>query len=200
MRPDVHCLNQHHRGQFYSRTRDPQSLEKRGIRRQLPPSYQDRFFVLKLFFPIRQSLPQMSSTSMTPPTQSPVTDGQPNIEFGWLSDSDLSTPLDWGFQTPSNPDVSNFSTFSDIDSFFGPDLSFEGLGPEIQSARGTQEYQPEESFLVGSSSPIGGDVVSTTTLGSTTAKPSAISTSENLEHHTSVDIESSTATVQTVEV
>ncbi|CAG8979561.1 hypothetical protein HYALB_00011915 [Hymenoscyphus albidus] len=141
----------------------------------------------------------MSSTSMTPPTKSPVADEQLNVEFDWSSDSHSSTPLDWGFQPPLDPDLSNFSAFSDIDSLFGPELSFEGLSPKTQSTGGTQEYLPEESLLVGSSGLAGDDIVSITILGSTTAKPLDISAPEYLERHTSIDVESSTATVQTRE-
>ncbi|CAG8978006.1 hypothetical protein HYALB_00000675 [Hymenoscyphus albidus] len=131
--------------------------------------------------------PPTSPTSMTPPTQSPVTDG-PNIELDWPSDSDSSTPLNWGSQTSLDPGLSNSSAFAVIDSFFGPEPSFEGLGPRIQSTGGRQE-----SLLVGSSGLAGDDIVSIT------AKPLDISAPENPEHHTSVNVESSTATVQTLQ-
>ncbi|CAG8981744.1 hypothetical protein HYALB_00013357 [Hymenoscyphus albidus] len=131
--------------------------------------------------------PPTSPTSMTPPTQSPVTDG-PNIELDWPSDSDSSTPPNWGSQIPLDPGLSDISAFLEIESFFGAELSFEGHGPKIQSTGGTQE-----SLLVGSSGLAGDDVVSIT------AKPLDISAPENPEHHTSVDVESSTATVQTLE-
>jgi hypothetical protein len=65
---------------------------------------------------------------------------------------------------------------------------------QIQSTEETQE-----SLLRESSSPPGDDVVSTAVLGSTTATSLDISDLENLEHYISVDVESSTATVQTLE-
>jgi hypothetical protein len=94
----------------------------------------------------------MSSPSMTPANQLLLTDSQSNIRFD-------------GFSAPDLSHCSNFSIFSDIDSFFGPELNFEDLGPENQSVGGMQD-----------------------------------SASANLENHANGDIESSTATVQSLEV
>ncbi|CAG8981302.1 hypothetical protein HYALB_00005102 [Hymenoscyphus albidus] len=115
---------------------------------------------------------------MTPPTQSPVTDGQPNIDFDWLSGSGLST-LDWDFQYFVDADLSNFST---LDRSPGPELSFEDQSLEVQYAGGTQE-----PLLVGSSSLAGDGVVSTTTLGSI-APPITKAQSKSTLPHTVIDL------------
>jgi hypothetical protein len=127
----------------------------------------------------------MPSTSMTPPTPSTVTDGQQHVEFDWLLDSEN---LDWELDILS-------SDFSTLDGSPGSEVSFEDPSLQIQSTGETQEFLlPESSSLPGD------DVVSIAVLDSTTATPLDISALENLERHTSVDVESSTATVQTLEV
>ncbi|CAG8973636.1 hypothetical protein HYALB_00002202 [Hymenoscyphus albidus] len=120
----------------------------------------------------------MSSLSMTPAKQLPVPDSQPNIESGW----------------PSAPDFSNDSNFWDLESFFVPKSSFEDLGPEIQSAGGMQECLQAWSSVFDSD-----DTVSITTLGSTPAKPLDISAPKDQENHTNAGVESSIATVPTLE-
>jgi hypothetical protein len=116
---------------------------------------------------------------MTPANQLLVTDSQSNIESDQFSAPDLSN-------------CSNFSTFSDIDSFFGPELSFGDLGPE--------ECLPEECLQAWSSVFDSDDAVSITAPGSTPAKPLDISALANLENHANGDIESSIPTVQSLEV
>lgn len=133
----------------------------------------------------------MNSTSMTSPNQFTANDGQSNIELGWLSGSDLST-FDWDIQT-----LLNFST---PDRSPEPEPSFEDLSLQIQSTAETQDYLAEESPQVGSSSLPDNDIVPITILSSTTTNPLDISALENPEHHISVGLESSAATVQNIEV
>jgi hypothetical protein len=64
----------------------------------------------------------MPSISMTPPTPSTVTGGQPHVEFDWLLDSETfdSETFNWEFQIIS-------SEFSTLDGSSGSELSFEDL-------------------------------------------------------------------------